>query len=214
MFTESAQRLRNDLGDLWTILRTQDTYWHSTTLERFKAIYQEGIQPFNEQIESDYPQSLGAYFRSVCLFDFLSPSEEQAFQVEDSWACFLENGGPLKVFIGIDKNKLDKAHCIDQRHQRYASLRDSGNENIYRNHIAFVERWYTQNIPVSTFNKIVLVKRMARPYEYKTLMIDCNLPREIQKTYEEWKSQEIKKKEDDRRNGILDPVKALLGRSD
>jgi hypothetical protein len=192
MLSESAQRLKKDLKDLWPVLSAQGTYWHSTTVERFRAICQEGIQPFSEQIKSDYPESLGAYFRSICLFDFFSPSEEQIFQVEDSWACFLTNDEPLKVFIGIDKNKLDSAHHIDQNHQRYKSLKGSGDESIYRNQIPFVECWYTQNIPVSAFSKIILIKRIGRPYEYKSLMIGSDLLREAQEVYEEWGLQETK----------------------
>ena len=188
------------LGGLWDILKTPNFYWHATTIERFREIYSFGIQPSDGKIKSDYPNSLGSYFRSVCLFNFFGVSEKLAFGFEDCWGCFLVGDNSAKVFIEIKAEYLKSDYLIHQKHNTYVSLQESNDSAKYKNHIPHVENWYTQPILKEVIQKIIIIKHFERPFEYKILYNSDNLLEKIERINIEWLSLEKVKREENRKS--------------
>lgn len=210
MLTENALCMKNQLGDMWPILRADNTYWHSTNIERFKKIYHEGIRPSDDTIASDYPYSLGAYFKSVCLFNFFSGTEEMVLEREDCWGGFLVGKSVLRIFLEIDGKRLDSKHLIDTEHKIYRSLHESENEAKYKNRIPYVENWYQNIVPVSAIRNVFLIRSSGRPFTYKVMSVNStNLLQKTDELNAKWAELDYQKKLEDRKNGKLDLAELL-----
>lgn len=212
MLSANALNFKNNLGDMWNILRTPELYWHTTTIERSEKIFFQGISPSNGTIESDYPNSLGAHFKAICLFDFWSPEENAALERECDWGCFLVGDAPLKIFIGIDKTKLKREFLIDQNGNHYKNRGILDQEVQYKNHIQEVECWYTEKIMPSEFKSVLLIKRIARPFFYELLPFDLTIVKVIQSNSRDWLIDEINHEAENLANGIISASTLLAER--
>lgn len=210
MLSENAEILKNTLGPLLGVLRTPNIYWHTTPYDKFKKILSEGIRPSDGSIESVYKTSLGSCLKSVSLFDFFSVDEKTTLEAGQNWDSFLFDwDAALKIFIGIDRNRLALDKLQTQNDFLYKNLPDDA---ANRKRIAQVECWYQDTIDVTNFTEIILIKQLGRPLKYERLSFDNDVLIKIEPIKQEWERLEDQKRDDDDRNGIRCPAEALLGR--
>lgn len=188
---EEVVKFKKSLGSLWNVLITKDYVWHSTELNRLDSIMAKGIRPFDGLLHSNYPQSLGAHFKSVCLFDFQFRPEDKVLSSCYDWSCYLSNSNsPVRIIFGIDKKDLITELYFDQDHRKYTDLQNSNDPARCKKQFIWVESWFQGIITPDILRKVLLVSKIKKDYVFEEIHLNSEVHKTIEAHLTHWKQLE------------------------
>jgi hypothetical protein len=128
--------------------------FHVTIPSGFIGIHSSGyIEPNDRTREYSFPQTERSYGLAkgyICLFDFVTPSEDEIISQFFKWEWFFKTHRPFTIVLELEQ-KLISQYLIRNEEAK----KEVGYSKVW---IPYVEAWSTQPIPISAIKNYYIVK--------------------------------------------------------
>lgn len=144
--------LASETAQIFPLLR--GGLFHRTGIQGFRGIFNTGyILPNTGQFPTSYPQTREYYGFSrgyISVFDFHNIPDAYCISNYNIWGVFFFDHEPVTIVFRLRRDMLTDKLIPNDAAPKLDSL-------DYKSHIAYVEAWYPEPIPIAAIAGFLLV---------------------------------------------------------